>query len=161
MKVLPSTSSRREPRARAMNNGRPPTALKARTGLSTPPGRIRSAREKRLRDFEMRMSALSGACYHEDTKGTKVHENLLGLLRVLRAFVMKDRLRNRARGLARVVRDDDVGAGAPNGRQRLEHRTPLVEPAVSCGRFQHRVLAAHVIGRGRVPERLLHARNHV
>src|SRR5439155_7753310 len=146
MKVLPSTSSRRAPRARAMNNGRPPTALKARTGLSTPPGRIRSAREKRFRDFEMRMSASSGASYHEDTKGTKVHETYQGFfvsLRVLRAFVMNDRLRDCPGGVARVVRDDDVRAGAPNGRQRLEHRPALVEPAVSCSRFQHRVLPAH------------------
>jgi hypothetical protein len=29
-----------------MNNGDPPTALKARTGLSTPPGRMRDAAAK-------------------------------------------------------------------------------------------------------------------
>src|SRR5438876_234270 len=40
MKVLPSTSWMREPAARRMKRGEPPTALKARTGLSTPPGRI-------------------------------------------------------------------------------------------------------------------------
>ena len=38
--VLPSTSSMRAPAARRMNSGDAPTALKARTGLSTPPGRI-------------------------------------------------------------------------------------------------------------------------
>src|SRR5260370_41673944 len=40
----------REPAARRMNSGEAPTALKARTGLSTPPGRMRSAREKRRDD---------------------------------------------------------------------------------------------------------------
>src|SRR5438093_6689513 len=131
MKVLPSTSSRRAPRARAMNNGRPPTALKARTGLSTPPGRIRSAREKRFRDFERRIFTRT-----QKDKGHKGREvtlteqgsslSVLGVLcgRSARA------LRDCPCGVARVVRDDDVRAGAPNGRQRLEHRPALVEPAV-------------------------------
>src|ERR1700730_1738284 len=50
MNVLPSTSSRRDPRARRMNSGDAPTALNARTGLSTPPGRIWQARENHWLD---------------------------------------------------------------------------------------------------------------
>ena len=36
----PSTSQRREPSARSMTSGVPPTARNARTGLFTPPTRI-------------------------------------------------------------------------------------------------------------------------
>src|SRR6476661_8577837 len=46
MNVLPSTSVSRAPAARLMNSGEPPTDLKARTGLSTPPGRMALARAK-------------------------------------------------------------------------------------------------------------------
>jgi hypothetical protein len=46
MNVLPSTSSSVAPEARRMNSGAPPTDVKARTGLSTPPGRIWLARAK-------------------------------------------------------------------------------------------------------------------
>ena len=41
-----------------MKSGEPPTALKARTGLSTPPGRICSARAKSVRDREVRIIGL-------------------------------------------------------------------------------------------------------
>src|SRR5947209_17512983 len=47
MNTLPSTSSMRAPDARRMNSGVAPTALNARTGLSTPPGRMVCALEKR------------------------------------------------------------------------------------------------------------------
>ncbi len=43
----PSPSMMREPWARSMMSGSPPTARNARTGLSTPPTRIFCAREKR------------------------------------------------------------------------------------------------------------------
>src|SRR6185437_11942337 len=43
----PSVSQRREPFARSMISGAPPTARNARTGLFTPPTRIFSARAKR------------------------------------------------------------------------------------------------------------------
>src|SRR6185295_4900223 len=109
MKVLPSTSWMREPEARRMKRGDPPTALKARTGLSTPPGNICRAREKSLRDCEVRT------------------------------------LREGFGRINRVVRDDDVGAGAPDCGQRFHHRARLVDPAVARRRFQHRVLSADVV----------------
>jgi hypothetical protein len=48
--VLPSTSVNLAPAARVMNSGAPPTDVKARTGLSTPPGRMELARAKSFRD---------------------------------------------------------------------------------------------------------------
>jgi hypothetical protein len=50
MYVLPSTSVSRAPFAERMNSGSPPTAVKARTGLSTPPGRIFWARVNSFED---------------------------------------------------------------------------------------------------------------
>src|SRR5262249_44942395 len=44
MYSLPSASQSREPLPRTMNGGSPPTARKARTGESTPPGMTFSAR---------------------------------------------------------------------------------------------------------------------
>src|ERR1700682_1031892 len=98
MNRLPSTSSRYAPRARRMNSGDAPTDLNARTGLSTPPGRIFVARAKSRADRVVFMAISKG-------------------LRDLRVFVMK--LLERAGGLSRVIRDDDVGAGAADGRERF------------------------------------------
>src|ERR1051325_2547868 len=112
MNVFPSTSTMCEPWARAMNSGAAPTALNARTGLSTPRGR-RDGRNG------------SSSC-------------------------------ERAGGVAGVVRDDDVGAGASDGRQRFHDRARLVDPPVARGGFEHRVLAADVIGGRRIVKRVLH-----
>src|SRR3981081_8802 len=60
MNVLPSTSSSRDPQARRMNSGDAPTALNARTGLSTPPGRIFEARANSDREREIRIVCLPG-----------------------------------------------------------------------------------------------------
>src|SRR5256885_16790853 len=60
-------------------------------------------------------------------------------------------------GLARVVRDDDVGARASDGRQGFQHRAALVEPAIHGGRLEHRVLAADGIRRRRMAEGLFNA----
>ncbi len=43
---VPSSSTTRAPRPRAMIGGSPPTAAKARTGLLTPPGSTRRARSR-------------------------------------------------------------------------------------------------------------------
>src|SRR5271170_621493 len=51
MYSCPSASKTREPRARSMMSGSPPTARKARTGLLTPPTRIFSARAKRSEEL--------------------------------------------------------------------------------------------------------------
>src|ERR1700728_624512 len=51
MYSLPSASHTREPAARSMISGSPPTARKARTGLFTPPTRIFCARSKSSEDL--------------------------------------------------------------------------------------------------------------
>jgi hypothetical protein len=51
-----------------MKRGEPPTALNARTGLSTPPGKICRARAKRRAD---RVVRIDRPVYHEDTEKTK------------------------------------------------------------------------------------------
>src|SRR5438876_123395 len=58
MSSLPSTSHIREPAARAMNSGSPPTARKALTGEFTPPGITRLARSKSERLVVERVSGL-------------------------------------------------------------------------------------------------------
>src|SRR6267154_5944754 len=170
MNVLPSTSVRREPDARAMNSGDAPTDLNARTGLSTPPGMSFWARSKRLRDFAVRM-------------GMKIFGNESGLWRLFittprrarsKNLVMvscsswprdeqtwNDELRDGPGGFPGVVRNDDVRAGAADRGQRLEHRASLVNPAVARGSFDHRVFAADLVGSRRVPEPLLHPRQDV
>src|SRR5256885_16883951 len=45
--------------------------------------------------------------------------------------------------LPREVGDDDVGARAADGRQRLQHRALLVEPAELAGGPDHRVPARY------------------
>src|SRR3972149_5126040 len=62
----------RPPAARRMKIGEAPTALKARTGLSTPPGRICCARANSVRDFETLIDG--GTCLsrsHEGHEGTR------------------------------------------------------------------------------------------
>ena len=57
-------------------------------------------------------------------------------------------LRARARArreVLRPVREDHVGAGALDRRQRLDRRRLLVEVAGGRGRLDHRILAAHVV----------------
>src|SRR5437868_9582185 len=61
-----------------------------------------------------------------------------------------------ARGLDGVVGEDDVGARAPDARQRLQHRAPLVYPAALGGGLDHRVLAGDVVGGEREVETLAH-----
>src|SRR4051812_20655290 len=100
MNLLPSTSSIREPEARRMKRGLPPTALNARTGLSTPPGNISRAREKSLRDFEVRMSNFQHRG-HQGHKGKCVP-----------GVELVSRLREGLCGIERVVGHDDVRAGA-------------------------------------------------
>src|SRR5215212_11830242 len=113
MNVLPSTSSIRAPEARRMNSGEASTALNARTGLSTPPGRICWARAKSFDERVVFMTAIS---------------------RVGTAAESADG----PSGVAGVVGDDDVGPGAADRGQRFEHRARLVDPAVARGRLQHR-----------------------
>src|SRR5688572_3855508 len=66
-----------------------------------------------------------------------------------------------ARGRAREIRDDDIGAGATDARQRFQHRPLLIEPAELAGGADHRVLAGHRVGGDRHPELHPRPRNHV
>src|SRR4051794_19564679 len=103
MNTLPSTSSRRAPYARLMKSGAAPTDLNARTGLSTPPGRMPTARLKRRADLVVFMNG---------------DRRLLAHLKV-RGYVSARNLCERAGGFASVVGDDDVRTGAPNRCERL------------------------------------------
>ena len=64
-------------------------------------------------------------------------------------------------GVLGVVGDDDVGAGAADRGQGLEHGGALVEPAGGRGGLDHRVLAADVVGGDRHARRVLHAADDV
>src|SRR5213593_5235612 len=70
MNLLPSTSSMWAPAARRMNSGSAPTDVNARTGLSTPPGRIRCAREKRREERAVFMA--DGASASADLDGREI-----------------------------------------------------------------------------------------
>jgi hypothetical protein len=56
--VLPSTSSICDPLPRVTNSGVAATDLNARTGLSTPPGRIRDAASNSRADFGVRRARI-------------------------------------------------------------------------------------------------------
>src|SRR3954469_21288307 len=101
MNVLPSTSSMREPDARRMNSGAAPTDLNARTGLSTPPGRIDCARAKRRGGRAVFMSP--------DSNGREVAErgrDELDLVLVVRAA---------ARGVERARRAVEIAVQQERG----------------------------------------------
>src|SRR5579872_1520826 len=67
MYSLPSASHMREPSPRTMKGGSPPTARKARTGESTPPGIRASARFCSLRDSSKeRMGRIERDNYSRD-----------------------------------------------------------------------------------------------
>src|SRR5215831_1029492 len=101
MKTLPSASSIREPDARRMNSGEAPTDLNARTGLSTPPGRIACARAKRRVERVCFMDSLP------DSNRLKIAEsggNEFHLVLVLGAAA---RGIERARGAVEVAVDEE------------------------------------------------------
>src|SRR5436190_18073594 len=104
MKVLPSTSVRRAPLARLMKRGDAPTDLKARTGLSTPPGRILIADANNLAErfvFISRFAAKTPTArrsQNEDQKASCLSGNVCCAL-------------ERACHFARIVADDHVGTG--------------------------------------------------
>src|SRR4051812_36044349 len=61
MKEFPSSSARRAPEPLAMKSGSPPTPLKARTGLLTPPGKRSFARACSRREASVFTSLLLAA----------------------------------------------------------------------------------------------------
>src|SRR5260221_6612933 len=87
MYVLPSTSSMRAPEARRMKSGEAPTALKARTGLSTPPGSTCCARANSVRDFDTFIETTCLSRSHEWHEGTR-RTIWIRVLRDLRVFVI-------------------------------------------------------------------------
>src|SRR5258707_15156887 len=108
MNRLPSTSSIVAPEPRVTKSGVPPTDLNARTGLSTPPGRMREARVKSVRLVEVFMIQI-----------VRIVRGIL-IVRTIRTSVAQD-----PRSIPCVVGDDDVRAGSLDGGERLEHRAPL------------------------------------
>src|SRR5215207_7075284 len=102
-----------------MKRGIPPTLLKARTGLFTPPGRTRwASRNSCSDDLVVRLAT--------------------------RTSVMAT-LRQQLRRTLGMVCDDRIGSGPPHSGERFDHDLALVDPALLGGRFHHRVLAADVV----------------
>src|SRR4051794_31553658 len=101
MNVFPSTSVSRAPAARAMNSGEPPTDLKARTGLSTPPGMSCWARANRRLDFVTFMSLRRSFLCSADLQGLPWSRP-----EGLHYIQLETALGNRPRGLTRIVGDD-------------------------------------------------------
>ena len=60
-----------------------------------------------------------------------------------------------------MVGEDEVGPGAADAREQLEHGARLVDHAGGGGGLEHRVLAAHVVRAERQGRRLAHARDDV
>ena len=136
--------------ARAMKCGVPPTALKARTGEFTPPGRIVTARAKSFADFResswfrdasrvLWSFAMFAEAPRHRSRGLQAGRLAVSLVTT-----------EHSRGVAREIGDDHVGAGAANRGQRFHHRALLVDPAIPRGGLDHRVLAAHLIRGGRI-----------
>src|SRR6266498_5328536 len=73
----------------------------------------------------------------------------------------RDRSLQPARELLRPVRDDEVGSGPDDRRERLQRRLPLVQPAAGGGRLDHCVLAGDVVGAHGKVEALAHGPDHV
>src|SRR3954471_25030601 len=113
---LSSTSQTVAPRPRAMNRGVPPTARKARTGESTPPGRSVSASAKSAAEVLVNKASL---------------------------------LAQPARHSFREVGERQIRPRPGDRQQRLLDGSPLIEPPALDRGGQHRVLAAHVVGRKR------------
>src|SRR6476660_8921295 len=124
-----------------MINASPPTERKARTGLLTPPTRICSAR--------LKISAERGRFLVGDVCGVLIKLILWrsGLQPLRRVF--------------RVIGEDYIRAGAFNARQDFQHDALFVEPAFLSSGFDHRVLAADVVGANRNVKPFAHSANDV
>src|SRR5262249_47683891 len=116
-----SASIRCAPRPRSMISGSPPTAPKARTGLLTPPTRISSARWKMARDRLQGRWVTRGSLAGSEPPGC-----IFG-----------------------VIGQHDGCTGTLDGRQDFEHDALFIEPAMLDCCFDHRILAAYVVGRHR------------
>src|SRR4030095_111183 len=135
MNVLPSTSCNFDPEARRMKSGAPPTELKARTGLSTPPGRMPLARAKSFLEVRGRfMRAIRNSkCKIQNAKARRQRYFAFSILH----FALQ-----RARDITRVIRNDHLRACATNRDERFHHHARLVDPSILRRRLEHRVFAA-------------------
>src|SRR5882724_6140750 len=114
-----------------MISGSPPTERKARTGELTPPTRTCSAsanisRERRL-------------LRREDVWVTLIF-CLCSLHRAYQLWSGADSAFQPSSGVFRMVRQNDIGAGALYAGENFEHDAFFIEPAILRGRFDHRVL---------------------
>jgi hypothetical protein len=103
-----------------MKSGAPPTELKARTGLSTPPGRMSLARAKSCLEREVVSLAV--------IQNSKC-KNKQGLDSVFAFFILHFALQ-RPRRITRVIGDDHLRACATNRDERFHHHARLVDPSI-------------------------------
>src|SRR6266540_2464763 len=124
-----------------MKNGSPPTEANDRTGEETPPGmRFRARRKSAAERLPATLDFGLATLYSSERQRT---------------------IRQPFRGLARVVRQNEVRAGAEDPGQDLTDDPLLVHPAVLCGGLHHRVLARHVERGDRRVETLAGVSDHV
>src|SRR5712692_5504852 len=131
MYSFPSASIRRAPSARSMTSGSPPTARNARTGLFTPPTSTCCAWRKIAR--ERSRTRLGGPCViaFPCPCPDSLFRRALARLQP-------------ARGVLGVVGEDNVRAGAPDGREDFQHDALLVQPAVARSGLHHGIFPADV-----------------
>src|SRR6185369_11456771 len=94
-------------------------------------------------------------------KGAKTQRRIWLNFAPLRENLLLALFLQRTDRLARVVRQNDVGAGAFDARERFHHHALFVDPAFLRRRFDQRVLAGDVIRRARNIKPLAHHLQHV
>src|SRR4029450_3471852 len=94
------------PRPRSMNSGDAPTDLKARTGLSTPPGRMSTARAKSFDERVVFIENGNSPQRSQSAQRMRSPGNLCVLCVLCGDCFLRGRLSDRASRLARVVGDD-------------------------------------------------------
>src|SRR5579863_8795885 len=148
---MPSASHRRHPAARSTTIGVPPTAPKARTGLSTPPTRTARARSKICCERGLSRSAEFIALRASDIRIALEERNLPPTLACLEP----------SRDVLSVIRKNNFRSSSLDAREHFQCNALFVEPAVPRRRFHHRVLAAHVISRHWYVKAVAHLANDV
>src|SRR5918994_2382917 len=104
-----------------MKRGMPPTLLKARTGLFTPPGNTRWASLNSCSD--------------------------LAVARLATRTSIMAALRQQLRRTFGVIGDDRIRSGPPHTGERFDDNLALVDPALPGGCLHHRVLTTDVVGK--------------
>src|SRR5216684_4411013 len=157
MYSLPSASNRCAPAALSITRGSPPTALKARTGLLTPPTSNCSAWRK-ISCERLRVRCVTGFPRRMILKGAGEtpalqrwfpnHRRAAAIQIRFFAPPWPSRLTRLEPpgGIFGVVSEHDISSGALDSSQDFQHHALLLEPPVARGRFNHRVFPADVIG---------------